>query len=85
MLKIDGETLVADVAAVAESRDAAQSWLDLAKGFVALLKLQGENEGLRTLAGRAKVTGDESARTVSLTVSATVPELAEWTKKDKHK
>jgi hypothetical protein len=85
MLKIDGETLTADVAAVAESPEAAQSWLDLAKGFVALLKLQGDNAGLSTLAGRAKVDADEPARTVKLSVSATVPELTEWAKQGKHK
>jgi hypothetical protein len=85
MLRIDGETLLADVAAVAETREAVQPWHDLAKGFLALLTLQGENAGLRTLAGRAKVEADEPARTVRLSVSATVAELTEWAKKDMKK
>jgi hypothetical protein len=80
-VKLPGNSVEVSLTAHTGSAEAARDWLAIAEGARAVARLQSGNAGLNKLSEGAKATIDESAGSVTLTVSATVDELKKMGKK----
>ncbi len=75
------EEVTVRLSSTAVSKEAAELWLDAARGLIAVAKLQGENAELHKIATGAKTSLDAAANTVSLELTLPNAEVIKAMKK----